>query len=173
VIKLKTINKETIPSAIEMAKQYRMLSEPEVAQSICQDVLTIDPDNQEALITLLLALTDNISVIGKNSGFDQAKEVVQKLSSDYCKAYYSGIIYERKAKYHLKQEGLGSGAVAYGWFRDAMKAFGTALTSCDPDNQDAILRWNSCARFINSHPEVKPDDADQTEMLLDPFDTPH
>ena len=173
MIKFKIIKQETIPSALEMAKRYRMLNEPEVAQSICQDILTIDPDNQEALITLLLALTDNISVIGKNSSFDKAKEVVQELSSDYCKAYYSGIIYERKAKYHLKQESPGSGAVAYTWFLEAMKAFGTALRSCDPDNQDAILRWNSCARFINSHPEVKPDDADQTEMLLDAFDTPH
>jgi hypothetical protein len=54
-----------------------------------------------------------------------------------------------------------------------MAAYGEALAGCDPDNQDAVLRWNSCARFINNHPDVKPDDDIQREMLLDPFETPH
>jgi hypothetical protein len=63
--------------------------------------------------------------------------------------------------------------MAHAWFTKAMAAYGEALAGCDPDNQDAVLRWNSCARFIDSHPDVKPDDSDQSEMLLDAFETPH
>ena len=173
MIELKTIQPETIPSAIEMAKRYRLLNEPDEAESICLDILAVDPDHQEALITLLLALTDKFADGGLTPAFENAKQVVAKLDTQYCKYYYSGIIFERRAKYHLKQGGMGSGAVAHEWFVKAMDAFGTALASCDPNNQDAVLRWNSCARILNDHPDVKPDDGDQTEMLLDAYDKPH
>lgn len=170
---LKTLTPEAVPSALEKAKRYRLLNEPDEAESICLDILAVDPDHQEALITLLLALTDKFADGGLNPHFEQAREMVAKLDSAYCKSYYTGIIFERRAKYHLKQGGPGSGTVAYDWFVKAMKSYGEALAGCDPDNQDAVLRWNSCARFINSHPDLKADEADQPEMLLDSFDTPH
>jgi len=173
MIQLKTISTEGISSALEMAKRYRLLSEPDEAESICLDILAIAPDHQEALITLLLALTDNFSQSGLNPSFENAKAVVEKLDSTYCKSYYSGIIFERRAKNHLKQGGPGSGAVAREWFIKAMTAFDTAMEGCDPDNQDAVLRWNSCARIINSHPDVGAGDADQTESFLDAYDRPH
>jgi hypothetical protein len=118
-------------------------------------------------------LTDKFTDSGLNPAYEQAREIVARLDSAYCKSYYTGIIDERRAKFHLKQGGPGSGAVAYDWFVKAMKAYGEALAGCDPDNQDAVLRWNSCARFINSHPDLKMFDADGSEMLLDSFDTPH
>ena len=121
----------------------------------------------------MLALTDKFSENGLNPCFEQAREIVTRLDSAYCKSYYTGIVFERRAKFHFNQGGPGSGTVAYDWFVKAMKAYGEALAGCDPHNQDAVLRWNACARFINSHPEAKGDDADQPEMLLDSFDTPH
>ncbi len=173
MVDLKTIKPEAVPAALEMAKGYRLQNEPDEAESICLDILAVDPDNQDALITMLLALTDKFSEGGLRPNFENAREIVARLSSAYCKAYYTGIIYERRAKYHLKLGGPQSGNMAHAWFTKAMTAYGEALAGCDPDNQDAVLRWNSCARFINDHPDVKPDDADHSEMLLDPFETPH
>ena len=54
----KLISADGIPAALEKATRYRLLSEPLQAESICRDVLAVDPDNQEATVTLLLALTD-------------------------------------------------------------------------------------------------------------------
>jgi hypothetical protein len=173
MIELKTIKPETIPAALDMAKRYRLHNEPDEAESICLDILAIAPDHQEALITLLLALTDKFDDSGLNPSFDEAKDVVERLDSGYCKFYYSGIIFERRAKYHLKQGGMGTGAVAHEWFVKALEAFSRALNSCDPDNQDAVLRWNSCARIVNTHPEIKSDDGQHEEGLLDAFDEPH
>ena len=55
---LKTLSPEAVPAALEKAERYRLLNEPGEAESICRDALEVDPDNQEALVTLLLALTD-------------------------------------------------------------------------------------------------------------------
>lgn len=173
MIELKKLKPEAASSALEKAKHYRLLNDPDEAESICLDVLAISPDHQEALIILFLALTDKFTDNGLNPALEQAKEVLAKLDGAYCKAYYSGILLERRAKFHFKQGGPGSGAVAYDWFTKAMRAYGEALSNCDPDNQDAALRWNSCARFINNHQDLKSFGADDGEMLLDPFDTPH
>lgn len=173
MVELKTLKPEAVPSALEKAQRYRLLNEPDETESICLDILAVVPDHQDALILLLLALTDKFPDNGLNPAFEQARNVLARLDSAYCNAYYTGILYERRAKFHLKQGGPGSGAVAYDWFVKAMKSFGEALAGCDPDNQDAVLRWNSCARFINGHPDLKSFDADHNEMLLDSFDTPH
>jgi len=173
MVELKTIQIEAVPAALDMAKSYRLLNEPDEAESICLDILAVEPDNQDALITMLLAVADKFAEGGLQTNFEKAREIVDRLSSAYCKSYYSGIIFERRAKYHLKMGAPQSGNMAHAWFTKAMTAYGEALAGCDPDNQDAVLRWNSCARFINDHPDVKPDDADHSEMLLDPFETPH
>jgi len=172
MIELRTLKSEAIPSALEKAEQYRLLNDPEEADSICLDILAIEPDHQDALMLRLLALTDKFVHSGLNPTFDQARDIVARLDTSYCKSYYTGILYERRAKYHFKQGGPGSGAVAYDWFVKAMQAYAEALAGCDPDNQDALLRWNSCARFINNHPEAQGE-GDQPEGLLDAFETPH
>jgi hypothetical protein len=173
MIKLKKLKPENISSALEMARMYRQLSDPDEAESICMDILDTEPGNQGALIMLILSLTDKFSESEMLASYERAVEIVNGLDDRYCKFYYSGIIYERRAKYHFKMGSPGSGGIAYGWYERAMEAFGKALNSCDPDNQDALLRWNSCARFINNHPELKPVDSKQPGMLLDAFETPH
>lgn len=170
MIELKTINFENVPSALEMAERYRLLSEPDEAESICLDILEIDPNNQDAIITLLLALTDKFSSSGLVPSYDGAKSLLDRLATSYGKSYYRGIIFERRAKYHLRQQGPGSGTTAYQWFQEALNAYGEALKDNDAENQKAILRWNSCARIINNNPEVKPDDQSQGEMLIDAYD---
>ena len=54
----KPITKEGVPAALQKAERYRVINDPTSAESICLDVLTVSPDNQQALVTLLLAITD-------------------------------------------------------------------------------------------------------------------
>ena len=170
---LKILKSEAVPAALEKAKWYRLIGEPDDAGSICLDILAVNPKHQEALITLLLALTDKFVAGALNPAFNQAKDIVTKLDSSYSKNYYLGIIFERRAKHHLKQGGPGVGAVAHHWFVKAMDAYSEALTDNDPKNQDALLRWNSCARILNNNPDVKADETGNGEMLLDSYETPH
>ena len=55
---LKKITKDGVLAALQMAEHYRLLQQPAQARSICLDVLEVEPGNQRALVTLILALTD-------------------------------------------------------------------------------------------------------------------
>jgi hypothetical protein len=46
------------PRRASKAERYRFLNESWQAESICRDVLAIDPDNPAALVLLVLSLTD-------------------------------------------------------------------------------------------------------------------
>ncbi|MFZ7126241.1 MAG: hypothetical protein ACOWWM_08825 [Desulfobacterales bacterium] len=166
---LKTLSKQAVPAALEKAERYRLLNEPYEAESICLDVLEADPGNQKALIMLLLALTDKFSR-ELNPSFSRAKDVLERLGDQFCKSYYGGIICERRAKVHMERGGPGSGPIAYEWLKKAMAAYEEALTSCSPGNQDAVLRWNTCARILNENPEIKPSEAGSTVEMLDSWD---
>jgi hypothetical protein len=48
---LKQLHKDAIPAALEKAERYRLLNEPGEAESICLDILAVDPDNQRAVIS--------------------------------------------------------------------------------------------------------------------------
>ncbi len=163
---LKTISRDAVPAALERAKQYRLLGDPLEAESICRDILEVDPDNQDALITLLLSLTDSFRQ-QLNPAFSQAQEVLQQLGDQYCQAYYGGIICERRGKVHLERGGPGSGRLAYEWLRKAMDQYEKALNSCSPGNQDAILRWNSCARILMRNPQVVASEDQAGEQMLE------
>ena len=163
---LKTISKEAIPAALEKAHQYRLLGDHLEAESICRDILEVDPGNQDAQIILLLALTDAFKQ-DLSSAFSQAQEALTQLGDRYCQAYYGGIICERRAKVHLERGGPGSGRLAYEWFRKAMDLYEKALNSCSPGNQDAILRWNTCARILMQNPHVAAAESSGDEQMLE------
>ena len=55
---LNPLHPDAIPKALQKAERYRLLAEPEEAESICLDVLAVEPDHHAALVTLLLSLTD-------------------------------------------------------------------------------------------------------------------
>ncbi len=147
MFELKPLPKEAIPEALEKAMRYRLLNEPGEAESICHDILCADPDNQPALVILLLALSDRFSK-GYGVGLTQAQEILPRLRDEYERAYYGGIICERRAKAHLQQGSPGAGFAAYEWFREAMNSFEKAETIRPEKNDDALLRWNTCARII-------------------------
>lgn len=141
---LRTITPDGLESAIDRAEHYRLLNQPVQSQSICQDVLAVDPDNQRALVVLLLAMTDEFKSGGSSAR--SAKECANKLTDEYQLSYYNGIISERQAR-ALLTKGTGQG-FAYDEFREAMEWFDKAAELRPAGNDDAILRWNSCARTI-------------------------
>ena len=147
---LKPLSQEAIPAALEKAERYRLLNEPGEAESICLDVLRADPENQTALITLLLAITDRFGK-GYGVGDTQAKELLSRLKGEYDRAYYSGILAERRAKAKLAQGTPGSSYYAHDGLREAMNWFEKAEAVRPPGNDDALLRWNTCARQIMRH----------------------
>jgi len=165
MFELKRLSEDAIPAALEKALRYRLLNEPAEAESICHDVLEIDPENQEALILLLLALTDRFGK-GYAVGVIQAQEVLSRLRSDYERAYYAGIICERRAKAQLRQGNPGSGHNAYEFLRDAMRWFEKAEELRPPRNDDALLHWNTCARIIMGN-QLTPRLEERVELPLE------
>jgi len=162
---LKPITAESIPRAIEKAERYRLLNEPAEAESICLDILRLDPENQRALVVLLLALTDQFERFAVS--IRQAEEILPRLRDAYERGYYAGIIYERRAKAQLQHGGLRSGPMAYSWLREAMECYEKAELIRPAGNDDAILRWNACARVLISHPDLDRGAEDTGELPLE------
>jgi hypothetical protein len=147
MFEFKPLSLDAIPAALEKAMRYRLLNEPAEAESISLDVLRTDPENQQALVMLLLALTDRFDK-GYAVGVTQAQEILPRLRSPYEQAYYAGIICERRAKAQLHRGGPGCSFEAYDFLRDAMAWYEKAEALRPPGNDDALLRWNACARMI-------------------------
>lgn len=146
---LKPISKEGIPTALQKAERYRLLNDSSAAESICLDILSVDAANQQALVTLLLAITDQFG--DESADVARARDVLPKLKDEYKRYYYAGIISERKAKSVLASGAMGVDEIAYDWFRDAMKWYEKAESTRPAGNDDAILRWNTCARMLDRH----------------------
>lgn len=150
---LKSISVQSIPEALAKVERYRLLNEPALAESICLDILSVVPDHQQALISLLLTRTDqfDLQVPAKT-----AQEVLARIQGDYEQAYYAGIIWERVGHARMRQGGGRDGASAYHAMREAMTHYEKAMNFAAPGNDDAILRWNTCARVIMQNPKVRP-----------------
>ena len=153
MFELKPISREAVPEALAKAERYRLLNEPWQAESICRDILRIEPEHQPALIMLLLSLTDQF---GQGIAAPAAREVLGALQREYDRAYYAGIIAERWAASLLKHGAPGAGFTAYESLRDAMAHYQRAESLRPSGNDDAILRWNTCARVLMRNRELRP-----------------
>ena len=154
-LELKPISRDAIPRAIQKAERYRLLNQSWAAESICLDILEIDPDNQQVLVMLVLALTDLHSGVAA-SGIHRAKEYLARIRDDYQRTYYSGVIAERRGQALLANGGMGSGAIAYESLREAMEWYAKAEAIRPPGNDDAILRWNTCVRVLSGNSHLAP-----------------
>jgi hypothetical protein len=155
-IDLKPISVESVPTAIAKAEHYRHLGEPVEAESICLDVLAAEPGNSKATIVLLLALTDQFEDPVPDA-LRRAQALVPKLPDAYTRAYYAGIVCERQAKAMLKQTGPRGRFATHDWLHKAMSHFAEAEQRRPEGNDDAILRWNSCARILMRNPHLGPE----------------
>lgn len=159
---LKPLSRGGIDAALERAERYRLLNEPSQAESICLDILDVDPENEKAVVLLLLAITDAFSV-GTESA-PRALALLKRLRGEYNQAYYEGLIHERRARAAVTRGGLGSGYGAHASLMLAMKSFERAEGLRAPGNDDSILRYNACVRLLASTPSI------QEAPKLDPSD---
>lgn len=162
---LKSITADGIPAALERAERYRLLNDPVAAESICLDVLEIDPENQRALVALLLARSDQFSS-PHGAGVAQAREVLPRLSGAYDRAYYAGLIAERRGRALLDAHGPGQAQMAWHSLREGMELYEAAERIRPPGNDDVLLRWNTCARLLNAHPNLEPRAEEEYQAVL-------
>ena len=161
---LKPISHDSIAGALAKAERYRLLNEPSEAESICHDILKVEPNNQAALIDLVLALTDQIPHDPRT--FAEALAQVTHLDSAYDRAYYAGIAWERRAKARHETGGPGAHTYVYDWLVTALRLFETAEPLRPAGNDDALLRWNACVRFLNHHRDLAPAAEDIAEPIV-------
>jgi len=152
---LKPVTPPGIAAALEKAERYRLLNDPFAAESICLDVLEVEPSNQRALVALLLARTDQFAS-GHGAGVADAREGLPRLAAGYDRAYYAGLIEERRGRALLDAGGLGRHQMAYQHLREAMERYAEAERLRPSGNDDAVLRWNTCARLLNANPNLGP-----------------
>ena len=165
MFELKPLSTNAVPAALAKAERYRLLNEPMQAASICEDILRVDPGNAPARVALILALSDQLDSGEQAAVLARAKALLPELPGEYERAYYSGILAERRALAQLEQGGVSAGFSAYEGLREAMTWFEKAEAVRPPDNDDAILRWNSCARVLMRNPQLGPR-ADERDMPL-------
>jgi tetratricopeptide (TPR) repeat protein len=165
---LKRISTAGIAEAIVKAERYRSLSEPEEAESICRDILIIEPQRQLALRLLGLALTDQFTG-GASDRYREAELAFQQLNDPYERLYYSGILCERRAKAQLNAGQPPHMLLVL--FEQALHFFAEAEKVRPAGNDDAILRWNRCVRLLQN-PTYVWDVWKQEAAPFDAQDTP-
>jgi len=161
---LKPISRDSLDGALAKAERYRLLNEPNEAVSICRDILEVAPANRDARISLILALTDEFA--RDDRAFATAVAETAGLESAYDRAYYSGIAWERRAKASHDAGRLGSSGRVYDWIVKALGLFEEAERLRPAGNDDPILRWNACVRYLERHKTLKPATEDVKEPIL-------
>jgi len=144
----KSISPQAIPRAIQKAERYRLLNQSWATESICLDILEVDPENQPVLVMLVLALTDQFGAAPAALA-RRARVELERLTDPYQRAYYAGIIGERLAHAQLASNAMHAEAMAHDTLRAAMESFEEAERLRAPGNDDAILRWNTCLRTLD------------------------
>lgn len=165
---VKRISTAGITEAIAKAELYRSLNEPEEAESICRDILTIEPRHQLALRLLGLALTDQFAGHG-NDRYREAEEVFRQLEDPYERLYYAGILHERRAKAQLNAGQPPYSLLAL--FDHALRSFAEAEKIRPAGNDDALLRWNRCVRLLQN-PAYEWEELEQELVPFDVQDAP-
>ena len=94
------------------------------------------------------------------------KRIFQSLSDPYERLYYTGIVYERRAKAQLRAGQPANSLLPL--FEQALRFFAEAETIRPEGNDDAILRWNRCARLLQTITYL----SEQESAPFDAFDSP-
>jgi hypothetical protein len=162
---LKTISRAGIAEAIAKAELYRYLNEPEEAESICRDILSVDADHHLARRLLGLTITDQFTGHAGDR-YGEVAEIFHRLRDPYERSYYTGLLHERRAKVQLRSG--YSAHILLPLIEDAMRCFAEAEKIRPPGNDDSILRWNRCVRLLQSRPDfraerdARPQDAEDS-----------
>jgi hypothetical protein len=152
---IKPITRGGLAAALQKAHRYRLLNDSLAAESICMDVLAIDPANPEAIVTWVLAITDQFPE-GHADDLKRAMEALRQLADPYRHAYYEGIIAERWAKSIMHRGVPRAEEMAWEWVEKALACYERAEAQRPAGNDEAILRWNTCVRLLERHPGMQP-----------------
>ncbi len=144
---LKSISKAGIAEALAKVELYRYLNEPEESESICRDILAVDPQQQLALRLLGLSITDQFTG-GISDRCLEAEELFLRLTDRYEQLYYRGILHERRAKAQLRAGQLPHAVLPL--LERALHCFAESEKIRPAGNDDAILRWNRCVRLLQT-----------------------
>jgi len=139
------LTKDSIPDALKKAERYRLLGEPDEAESVCLDILQVDPDNQDARVDLILAISDQFGR-ERRPRVDLAMKVVNELTDEYHRRYYEAVVLEREARAHLDFD--TPPVLVFLRYCEAMDKFASAAAIRPAGDDSAILRWNACVRAI-------------------------
>ena len=96
-----------------------------------------------------------------------ARALLPRLDGAYAQAYYAGIVCERWAKRLFGHGSPGHGPVVYEWLREAMERYEEAERVRPAGDDDAILRWNTCARIIERNKLVAREEEERVEFPLE------
>jgi hypothetical protein len=88
------------------------------------------------------------------------------VASEYHRAYFRGLIAERRARALIARGGAGSRAAAAEWLREATQRFAEAEPLRPSGDESAILRWNACVRLMTRHPELAATADERDEPLM-------
>ena len=163
---IKPITREGVAAALQKAHRYRVLNDSTAAESICLDVLGLEPENVEAIVMHVLSITDQFGS-GQAADLRRAGLALAPLLDPYRSAYYNGIICERWAKSMLQRKVPRAEERAYEWIEKALGWYEKAETMRPPGNDEAILRWNTCVRMLQRDPHLKPREAEAWEPSLE------
>jgi len=144
---LKSISKPGIAEALAKVELYRYLNEPEESESICRDILAVDPNQQLALRLLGLSITDQFTG-GVSDRCREAEELFARLADPYERHYYRGLLQERRAKAQLRAGQLPHAVLPL--LERALHCFAEAEKIRPAGNDDSILRWNRCVRILQT-----------------------
>lgn len=162
---LKKLSSEGVVAAIAKAEKYRLLNDPGMAESICLDILAVEPNNAKTKIILLLALTDQFGMSRASNARKRAKQLVSEFEDEFLRIYYSGLINERLGTATLNSSAMGKEHNAYEWYIDAMELYEEAEGLQPVGDNDSILRWNTCARIIMQHNLTRRPSDDSVSLL--------
>jgi len=158
MFELKRLHRDAIPAALARAERYRLLNEPSNAESICLDILEVDSDNREARVALLHAVAEQFDhEHDLDAAVRRARSLLPEFDDAYSRALYGAIICERRAKVLARRGGAHNHFVAYDSFRHAMDLYEKAIELSPDGEDDAILRWNTCARILMKSPHLVPE----------------
>lgn len=163
---LKPISHEGVAATLQKAQRYRLLHDSVAAESICLDVLGVEPDNVEAQVMHVLAITDQFAA-GQAADRARARIAVARLRDPYQSAYYNGVICERWAKTLISRATAESAAMAFESIEKALTFYAVAEALRPAGNDEVILRWNTCVRMLQRDPQLRPREAEAWEPSLE------
>ena len=139
------LSKDSIPDALKKAERYRLLGEPDEAESVCLDILQVDPDNQDARVDLILAISDQFGR-ERRPRVDLAMKLVAELTDEYQRRYYEAVVLERAARAHIDLD--TPPVLVFLRYCEAMDKFASAAAIRPVGDDSAVIRWNACVRAI-------------------------